>query len=264
MVRQCDARTQTRLLVTAVRAHSEGNVIVYAPTIARRGGDRATCSAERGIAAVPYHGKMDTDRRRRNQERWMSDEVRVLVGTFAFGLGINKATVRAVIHLRCRNRSSSITRRRAARAATELPADCVLLWQKRDVGLLAHFIEQITDPAEKERAWQRYHAVRRFAESGEVPAPPDLPAFRRDAEVGIVRDVRCLRRDTRVDVSAACGGKGSQAEESGGRPNGQRGFFGGSNRRRRGSASGGGAPARTPANGRYRAPGIHAGVRAAS
>ena len=46
------------------------------------------------------------------------------------------------------------------------PADCALLWQKRDVGLLAHFIDQLTDPAEKERAWQRYHAVRRFAESG--------------------------------------------------------------------------------------------------
>jgi len=46
------------------------------------------------------------------------------------------------------------------------PADCALLWQKRDAGLLAHFIEQLTDPAEKERAWQRYHAVRRFAESG--------------------------------------------------------------------------------------------------
>ena len=37
--------------------------------------------------------------RQRNQERWMSDEVRVLVGTIAFGLGINKPAVRAVIHL---------------------------------------------------------------------------------------------------------------------------------------------------------------------
>src|SRR5207244_2943604 len=46
------------------------------------------------------------------------------------------------------------------------PADCALLWQKRDVGLLAHFIDQLSDSAEKERAWQRYHAVRRFAESG--------------------------------------------------------------------------------------------------
>jgi ATP-dependent DNA helicase RecQ len=40
-----------------------------------------------------------------------------------------------------------------------------LLWQKRDAGLLAYFIEQVTDPAEKERAWQRYHTIRRFVES---------------------------------------------------------------------------------------------------
>ena len=45
------------------------------------------------------------------------------------------------------------------------PADCILLWQKRDAALLAYFADQIADPAEKERAWQRYHTIRRFAES---------------------------------------------------------------------------------------------------
>jgi ATP-dependent DNA helicase RecQ len=45
------------------------------------------------------------------------------------------------------------------------PADCLLLWQKRDVGLLTYFVEQLTDPAEKARAWQRYHIIRRFVES---------------------------------------------------------------------------------------------------
>jgi ATP-dependent DNA helicase RecQ len=44
-------------------------------------------------------------------------------------------------------------------------ADCILLWQKRDAGLLAYFIEQIIDPAEKERAWTRYDIIRRFVES---------------------------------------------------------------------------------------------------
>jgi ATP-dependent DNA helicase RecQ len=165
LVRECDARAQTRLLVKAVRAHGEGNMIVYAPTIARVE-ETVDLLAERGIAAIPYHGKMDTDRRRRNQERWMSDEIRVLVGTLAFGLGINKATVRAVIHLAL-PKSIEQYYQEAGRAGRDgAPADCALLWQKRDVGLLAHFIEQVTDAAEKERAWQRYHAVRRFAEAG--------------------------------------------------------------------------------------------------
>ena len=78
------------------------------------------------------------------------------------------------------------------------PADCVLLWQKRDIGLLAHFMQQLQDPSERERAWQRYHAMRRFVEAA-LPPSADLPAFRRDAEVGDVRSLRCLRRHAGVD-----------------------------------------------------------------
>ena len=46
-------------------------------------------------------------------------------------------------------------------------ADCILLWQKQDAALLAHFINQITDSQERDRAWQRYHNIRGFADSRE-------------------------------------------------------------------------------------------------
>jgi ATP-dependent DNA helicase RecQ len=108
---------------------------------------------------------MEAEARKRNQELWMSDEVRVLVGTIAFGLGINKADVRAVIHLSL-PKSIEQFYQEAGRAGRDgQPADCILLWQPRDAGLLAYFIGQISDPAEKGRAWQRYNAVRAFAES---------------------------------------------------------------------------------------------------
>ena len=39
------------------------------------------------------------------------------------------------------------------------------MWQQRDAGLLAYFIGKITDAAEKERSWERYHIIRKFVDS---------------------------------------------------------------------------------------------------
>jgi ATP-dependent DNA helicase RecQ len=164
IVKACDSETQQALLVRTLRRHEGASAIVYAPTIARVGQTAAFLESE-GIAAVPYHGQMDAQTRRTNQERWMSDEVRVLVGTIAFGLGINKASVRAVIHLSL-PKSIEQYYQEAGRAGRDgRPADCLMLWQKRDAGLLAHFIQQLSDPEERDRGWKRYHAVRDFVEN---------------------------------------------------------------------------------------------------
>jgi ATP-dependent DNA helicase RecQ len=164
VVRDCAGHNQMDLLVHALQSYGNENVIVYAPTIARVE-STVDFLQENGIPAIAYHGQMGAAERRRNQERWMADEVRVMVGTIAFGLGINKAAVRAVIHLSLPKSIEQYYQEAGRGGRDGLPADCVLLWQKRDAGLLAHFIEMIEDPQEKQRAWQRYHEIRGFVES---------------------------------------------------------------------------------------------------
>ena len=165
LVKQCDGDSlQLQLLLAALRAHEGENIIVYAPTIARVG-ETVDELRNRGIAALGYHGQMPAEKRKRNQEMWMSDEVCVLVGTIAFGLGINKPGVRAVIHLSL-PKSIEQYYQEAGRAGRDgLPADCMLLWQKKDTALLAHFIHEMQDRDEQERSWQRYREIKRFVES---------------------------------------------------------------------------------------------------
>jgi ATP-dependent DNA helicase RecQ len=91
-----DAEKDTAI-AELLREHDEGVAIVYAST--RRNVEKiARTLDDAGIAAAAYHAGLDDAHRHEVQDAFMSERVRAIVATNAFGMGIDKPNVRVVVH----------------------------------------------------------------------------------------------------------------------------------------------------------------------
>lgn len=94
IIRYADFKEDT--LLRGLRATS-GCAIVYVRS-RRRCREIAQTLVREGISADYYHAGLDPEEKDRRQSAWKNDEVRVMVATNAFGMGIDKPDVRTVIH----------------------------------------------------------------------------------------------------------------------------------------------------------------------
>ena len=133
-----------------------GAMLVYAPTRARVEALRRAL-ARLGIEAEAYHAGLGAVERARVQERFLAGHVDVVVATNAFGMGVDKADVRAVVHWSPPS-SPEAWYQEAGRAGRDgQPARCVMLWQSADLR-----IHRRLQRRERRNWTQRWAAARRL------------------------------------------------------------------------------------------------------
>jgi ATP-dependent DNA helicase RecQ len=132
-------RNAFETLTTFINERRDHSGIVYCLSRKSTEGLAARLT-EAGFDALPYHAGLDRAQRSKHQEMFLKDQVKIMVATIAFGMGIDKSNVRYVVHVDLPKNVESYYQETGRAGRDGLDSEALLLYSGSDVMKLKSFV----------------------------------------------------------------------------------------------------------------------------